>query len=498
MPEGRAAKPNRIRVLDGLLRAIQEVEDEWRPTILCISGDVANFGLVDEYRDASEWLQHAMKELRLTANQVVLCPGNHDLDLHHVRDLLAPSNARAADEEFENGPPRERIQAFHNYIQFCENNGIPPTQPITNLSHLTGTRSVNGLTFVVLNSAWYCTGQPKDERNLWLGLPLIEELGMPCVHALSTSQITIGLCHHAPESLHPDEIRVWNNGDRAAPLEHIYRRCHILLSGDKHTSVAPPTLGLGLCWHYVGGPTYESSKANNSFRLIKVTQESCKDKAFQYDPRSSSGRWWLVEESEFRYFPFFQREIIASHQAAKLPSTNLTNNETKWTDQELGSEGRDHKKSSTLNIHTTSDVGLIRINELRTSKVDATVRRPSELGRPSDWTPFTSNEQRNQSSRYVTSSTSNTDLLELGKISQYLAELRKLVEELDLKSAYELARHSSAYLDSVSTTIYTHLARLELNKLIIDSLFEAIRVLKGKEREICIEELKRAEKRLGE
>src|SRR5690606_22827580 len=96
-----------------------------------------------------------------------------------------------------------RLEAFRNYVRFCENLGIPRSEPNDSLAHLTGIRNVDSLRFVILNSAWYCTGsQRNDQGKLWLGRPTIDELDLPQVHDDRNAVITIGLCHHPSLMLH--------------------------------------------------------------------------------------------------------------------------------------------------------------------------------------------------------------------------------------------------------------------------------------------------------
>ena len=55
---------NRKLLFDGLLKRLKAIEDEWRPTIVCVTGDITDKGQSEGFTDAKEWLKQLSLELR--------------------------------------------------------------------------------------------------------------------------------------------------------------------------------------------------------------------------------------------------------------------------------------------------------------------------------------------------------------------------------------------------------------------------------------------------
>ena len=78
--KSESARALRQLALDGITSAILKLEPEWRPTIVCLSGDIAYRGKSPEYEEAATWLAKLMKELSSSPDHVVICAENHDID----------------------------------------------------------------------------------------------------------------------------------------------------------------------------------------------------------------------------------------------------------------------------------------------------------------------------------------------------------------------------------------------------------------------------------
>src|SRR5215470_4172409 len=86
-------------ILSSLLKKLASVPPEWSPSIVCISGDIGCQAKEDDYRRAEDWLRQLLGQLELTADDLILCPGNHDVDRKKVPNY--PDNdADAADDLF--------------------------------------------------------------------------------------------------------------------------------------------------------------------------------------------------------------------------------------------------------------------------------------------------------------------------------------------------------------------------------------------------------------
>lgn len=79
--EGSASQgEDRTLCLRGLLQCLRDLDDSWKPTVVCVTGDIGWRGAVEDYRNAREWLLELLTELKLTPSSLLLCPGNHDSD----------------------------------------------------------------------------------------------------------------------------------------------------------------------------------------------------------------------------------------------------------------------------------------------------------------------------------------------------------------------------------------------------------------------------------
>lgn len=76
---GHAGDANRKIALNALRQTLQQVDNDWLPTLVCISGDLGWKALRDDYGLAKQWVVELLELLKLTPEDLVLCPGNHDI-----------------------------------------------------------------------------------------------------------------------------------------------------------------------------------------------------------------------------------------------------------------------------------------------------------------------------------------------------------------------------------------------------------------------------------
>ena len=147
------------------------LEPEWRPTTICLGGDLAWSGERDQFESCGEWLNALIQTLELTKSAIVACPGNHDIQRDMIR-LSRPDGYKAADDSLSL-PMRADITApFDNYESFCRNFGILPLSIGESTSQIVGIRKYDDCTFVCLNTAWFCRNRD-DRGQLWLGYPFL-------------------------------------------------------------------------------------------------------------------------------------------------------------------------------------------------------------------------------------------------------------------------------------------------------------------------------------
>ena len=200
--------------LDGLLSVIGELDPFWKPSVICLSGDVGWRGAASDYADAKEWLDRLLAKCNIGYERLLICAGNHDAARTEAKKNARPGDASEADEVLGVPIASQFIAPFAQFVQFCKGVQVKPMKIGAEESYLVGERVIDGYRFVSLNSAWFAKDD-KDKEKLWLGLPhlrVLEAAGqLPLVRGKSDSLCTIALVHHPKEWLHPHESNAWTS-----------------------------------------------------------------------------------------------------------------------------------------------------------------------------------------------------------------------------------------------------------------------------------------------
>lgn len=78
VPYFERAKLSFLKKLEIFLKS--EEGKNWHPHFICICGDIANSGKVEEYQNAEDFIQEICKICQLPAERVNMVPGNHDMN----------------------------------------------------------------------------------------------------------------------------------------------------------------------------------------------------------------------------------------------------------------------------------------------------------------------------------------------------------------------------------------------------------------------------------
>ncbi len=119
-------RAERQLVLDGLIDRVAALPKEWRPQIVCISGDIAWKGKAPEYALAKTWLTKLLTRLGLTFADVVVCAGNHDTDREVTGRMGRPKDAKEADDILRAPIAPHNLSAFTAFTDFCKEAGVTP------------------------------------------------------------------------------------------------------------------------------------------------------------------------------------------------------------------------------------------------------------------------------------------------------------------------------------------------------------------------------------
>ncbi len=299
--KSEAARALRQLALDGITSAILKLEPEWRPTIVCLSGDIAYRGKSSEYEEAAKWLEKLLKELSIPPDHVVTCAGNHDIDRDKVT-YARPAAAPEADQMLSYPLDAKYEVPFEAYTGFSENFGIGQLQVGSNTSFLIGHRDLEGISFCSLNSAWFCRDDT-DKEQLWIGRPIFDVLEThgQVLHTqkLASAPPTIFLLHHPKDWYHDSEVHARG---RTNTFDVVAGRCHLMLTGHTHGESRRPDRNGGAAYIMTGGATYADATYTNSFSLIQVHEDKFIYRTFDFDPQSAIREWRQSIEATDLFF----------------------------------------------------------------------------------------------------------------------------------------------------------------------------------------------------
>ncbi|MCP4349293.1 MAG: metallophosphoesterase [Desulfobacterales bacterium] len=296
---------NRKNTLEELIVTLKKLEKEWLPNIIVISGDIGWKGDKQDYVGAKKWLNdELLTNLNLTQSELILCPGNHDINRDKTKGLGPPDSHEDADDWLAIEHLDNLIKPFQAYNSFCKDMMKVPELRIGDKSfNLMGQRVIEELRFVVLNSAWFCRGD-HDKDKLWLGLPQIKVLKAQKQIAdrdnYDEDMITISVFHHPPLWLNEYEQYAYVN--RPATFDYLSEQCHVIFTGHVHASIKPPDRKGDCAYLLSGGATYKSNNYRNNFSIIQIdkTERGFSRLCYEFDPRNE--RWEKKVDDIF--YPF--------------------------------------------------------------------------------------------------------------------------------------------------------------------------------------------------
>jgi len=207
------------RILNSLIEKLKDLDQEWHPDIIAISGDIGFSGEEENYEMAWNWIYRLLIDLNLNIDRLILCPGNHD---RYIKDYIKYLNRKPrrrqpqpiypkiedADKFLETPDIQELAKRFYQFSGFCETHNIPPLIFNGKRSNLLGFREIQKLRFVVLNSSWFSLGGENDRGNIFIGLPHIVDMknNEQLINPDVTEEISISILHHPFEWLNQSEI----------------------------------------------------------------------------------------------------------------------------------------------------------------------------------------------------------------------------------------------------------------------------------------------------
>ena len=215
---------------NALLKYLSSVDIIDEEILVLVAGDVANFGISDEYQLAHDFfssiISHLKKSFPQATVDILFIPGNHDCDFsnsenNEIRKILMKSiiddpntskNSNALNLIINQEPFKTFIEPFHNNWNKLE---------LIYENSLVSVLAYNKINFLNLNTAWFSSlkesaGQMYfNEQFLYEAIPYLK-------------YPTITIMHHPSHWLEPNNKRI---------IDDIIFNCsNVIISGHEHSN----------------------------------------------------------------------------------------------------------------------------------------------------------------------------------------------------------------------------------------------------------------------
>ncbi len=128
---------------------------------IVITGDIADKAQEIQYKNALAFLNAVVKELKVDKKNVVLCPGNHDVDWDILRDIV--KNEDVSENELTN--IHQRVEKYNNFKKFYTEfyDGVKPEFDANNSVFDLIINDEDKLIILGINSCFRSSQQKEDQ-----------------------------------------------------------------------------------------------------------------------------------------------------------------------------------------------------------------------------------------------------------------------------------------------------------------------------------------------
>lgn len=279
-------------IMNSLVDALKNLEEEWRPNIICVSGDIVDRYDVAAYPIAGEWFGKLAEILNISMNNFILTSGNHDCS----RDIkkypkLDSNDDRLIDEVLDCEIPAYLSGRFEAYEKFCEDLKIPPYTWKNGDNYLVGYRVINDVVYLGCNTEWFAYS---DETKLRLGKKIVAELQRASNELGDFKKVAI--MHHGGEvGFHENEVQYHH--DICPALHYLWRICDMTLYGHSHEQVGgEPNKMENHCFTIRAGATSINREYPNNINIIKIVENAIELKHISYDQQRVEQLWKVSDD----------------------------------------------------------------------------------------------------------------------------------------------------------------------------------------------------------
>lgn len=230
-------------------RIAQFLKDkEINPAIIVITGDIADKGKEDEYKEAQEWLQGLIKKIwdidgeigEDNLKRIIMVPGNHDYDVSisasDYFDFKFKATNKGTFEKKENTYANQKI-GFYNFTRFAYefSRNISWLFYMNKAIHINDTFKDWGIRFVTLNSAYNINSDNCENRfdNFYCDLSDFEEKVLVADENASDGLCNILVLHNPPDNFKNDADKGQKSWSRLMTIIED-NKIKLIMSGHTH------------------------------------------------------------------------------------------------------------------------------------------------------------------------------------------------------------------------------------------------------------------------
>lgn len=263
-------------VFDQFVETLTGLSPDWKPTYVCITGDISYKNNSDGYTEGAIWITDLMKALSIDKNQLFICPGNHDLDCSCAENIPQPKSEDEIDQLITIDRQDEFEKPFKRYFEFLEHLGVSKyhyTEDHSQESFLFGVRLTSGVVRFICYSPCFYDLDDKSKKMVVLGNKPLDWLeGERLIRRRPDHEDVFVVLMHCPREHMADSERHSYDSLRPATWHRVAIMSHLVLTGHDHQK--PEPFDATGWWAYTSGigTVYNGINFGNSFQLIRINR----------------------------------------------------------------------------------------------------------------------------------------------------------------------------------------------------------------------------------
>lgn len=282
--------------IDGLFATLRTLPKEypgWCPNIIAITGDIAWEATESNYDEAAVFIKELLTIFHLSPENLVLCPGNHDVDRDFNSSLYPIQSQSDSDKYLALEKVNRRSGPFENFAKFSRNLGVPPLKNSVDtdeiISYLYGYRDIQGIRFYVFNTAWNVRNDEK--QSLWIGTSLTLDM----YHSkCQDNDLSVSIFHHPFDKLHDSECHLYNQ--EYVVKNQILEISDVILNGHVHGEIHEADFLSGCAHVFTCSAAFDKDSARKGCQIIRIdrSQRLYSTKVIRFTDRHK----WKIEDLE--------------------------------------------------------------------------------------------------------------------------------------------------------------------------------------------------------